>query len=399
MATKGKRMKYNKGNKEDNTKNNNDNIEQINPEDYKYGAYERNKEREEENNMKKNKKKINKGLKIFLIILLIIIILLAGIVASGYLFVNGKLSKLQQENIDITEVGIDEEVSKSLKSYRNIALLGIDSRADDYSLGNRSDCIIIASLNEETNEVKLISVYRDTYVYVTENGTKKLDKITHAYSYGGAQNTLKSLNEALDLNITEYVTVNFDAVIAAVDALGGVNINIDSSELKYINGYIDATSQSSGVKSSHITTTGTQKLDGVQAVAYSRIRYTAGGDYKRAERMRTVVMAMLEKAKTLSLAQLNSFANTILPRISTNISTGDIWGLVPTLASIKMGESLGWPYETKGITLDRWYGVPVTLQENVEKLHHEAFGQEDYEVSDIVKEMSNAIIKKTGYTD
>ncbi|MGN1327682.1 MAG: LCP family protein, partial [Clostridia bacterium] len=347
----------------------------------------------------KRKKKMKLALKVFLIILLILVILIVGVLCAGYMFVNGKINKLQTENIDITEIGISEENAERLEGYRNIALLGIDSREDDYSLGNRSDCIIIASLNEKTGEVKLISVYRDTYVYVTENGTKKLDKITHAYSYGGAQNTLKSLNEALDLNITEYVTVNFDAVIAAVDALGGVYIDIDSSELKYINDYIDATSQSSGVKSNHITTTGKQKLDGVQAVAYSRIRYTAGGDYKRAERMRTVVMAMLEKAKTLSLGELNSFADTILPRISTNITSGDIWGLVPTLATIKVGESIGWPYKTEGITLDRWYGVPVTLESNVEQLHKEVFGQTDYEVSETVKEMSNAIIKKTGYTN
>ena len=258
--------------------------------------------------------------------------------------------------------------------------------------------MIIASINQETNAVKLISVYRDTYVYVTENGTKRLDKITHAYSYGGAQNTLKSLNEALDLNITEFVTVNFDAVIAAVDSLGGVYIDLDSSEIKYINDYIDATSQSSGIKSSHITSTGRQRLDGVQAVAYSRIRYTAGGDYKRTERMRTVVEAMLSKAKTLGVGQLNSFADTILPRIRTNISSSEIWGLVPKLASFKVTESIGWPYETQGITLDRWYGVPVTLQSNVERLHKEAFEQEDYEASDTVKEMSAAIVKKTGYS-
>ena len=258
--------------------------------------------------------------------------------------------------------------------------------------------MIIASINEKTNEVKLISVYRDTYVYVTENGTKKLDKITHAYSYGGAQNALKSLNEALDLNITEYVTVNFDAVIAAVNSLGGVYIDIDSSELKYINSYIDATSKSSEIKSSHLSTTGRQKLDGVQAVAYSRIRYTSGGDYKRTERMRTVIEAMLSKAKTLGIGQLNSFADTILPNIRTNISSSEIWGLVPSLASFKVTGSIGWPYETKGITLDRWYGVPVTLENNVIKLHKEAFGQEDYEAPSTVKEMSNAIINKTGYT-
>ena len=386
MSTKGKRMADNSGKEGD-----------ISPENYKYGAYERNKEREEENNMRK-KKKMNKGLKIFLIILLVLVIIIVGLGVAGYTFVNGKIGKMQKENIDTTAVGISEETKQELKGYRNIALLGIDSRADDYGLGNRSDCMMIASINQETNEIKLISVYRDTYVYVMENGTKRLDKITHAYSYGGAQNTLKSLNEAMDLNITEFVTVNFDAVIAAVDSLGGVYIDIDESEIKYVNDYIDATSESSGVKSSHITHSGRQKLDGVQAVSYTRVRYTAGGDYKRTERMRTVVEAMLSKAKTLNVGQLNSFADTILPKIRTNISTSEIWGLIPKLASFKVTESIGWPYDTKGITLDRWYGVPVTLQSNVEKLHKEAFGQDDYEASDTVKEMSAAIVKKTGYS-
>lgn len=386
MSTKGKRMAGNSGKEGD-----------ISPENYKYGAYERNKEREEENNMRK-KKKMNKGLKIFLIILLVLVIFILGLGVAGYTFVNGKIGKMQKENIDTTAVGINEETKQELKGYRNIALLGIDSRADDYGLGNRSDCMIIASINQETNAVKLISVYRDTYVYVTENGTKRLDKITHAYSYGGAQNTLKSLNEAMDLNITEFVTVNFDAVIAAVDSLGGVYIDIDESEIKYVNDYIDATSESSRVKSSHITHSGRQKLDGVQAVSYTRVRYTAGGDYKRTERMRTVVEAMLSKAKTLNVSQLNSFADTILPKIRTNISTSEIWGLIPKLASFKVTESIGWPYDTKGITLDRWYGVPVTLQSNVERLHKEAFEQEDYEASDTVKEMSAAIVKKTGYS-
>ena len=340
---------------------------------------------------------MKKGLKIFLRILLVILIIILAVIAGGYSYFETKISKLQTENINKNDVGISDLTLQDLKGYRNIALLGIDSRADDYDIGNRSDCIIIASMNEKTGETNLVSVYRDTYIYVTENGNKKLDKITHAYSYGGPQNTLKSLNEAIDLNITEYVNVNFDAVITAVDALGGVNINIDSSELQYINGYIDATSQSSGIKSSHITTAGTHKLDGVQAVAYSRIRYTAGGDYKRTERMRTVLEAMLTKMKTLSISQLNSFADTILPRIKTNISSGEIFSLIPKLASIKVKQSIGWPYNVKGITLDRWYGVPVTLESNVVKLHQEIFEQSDYTAPDTVKEMSNAIIKKTGY--
>jgi LCP family protein required for cell wall assembly len=371
-----------------------DKAQNINEEEYKYGAYERKLERAEYKIKKKNK-----GLKIFLRVLIVIIVIILGIAIAGYSFVHNKLSKMKTEYIDKTAIGISEEAKDSLKGYRNIALLGIDSRADDYGTGNRSDCIIIASINEKTKEVKLLSVYRDTYVYVTENGNKKLDKITHAYSYGGAQNTLKSLNEALDLNITEYVTVNFDAVIAAVNALNGVEIDITSEELKYINDYIDATSQSSGIKSSHLLKAGRQTVDGVQAVAYSRIRYTAGGDYKRTERMRTVVTAMAKKAKTLSIGQLNKLADEILPRVSKNIENNDIIALIPSALSFNIIESLGWPYNVKGITTTAWYGVPVTLESNVIRLHKELFGQEDYKVSETVKEMNDAIIKKTGYTE
>ena len=351
------------------------------------------------NREEKNKGQGKKRCKIFIKIIVVILMIFAVLAGIATCFVVDKLGKIQKENIDETAIGISNETEKALSEYRNIALLGIDSRADDYGLGNRSDCIIIASINQKTKNIKLISVYRDTYMQIEESGSERLDKVTHAYSYGGAQNTLKALNTNLDLNISEYVTVNFDAVIAAVNAMGGVNIDIDSSELKYINDYIDATSQSSGVKSSHITKTGMQTLDGVQAVAYSRIRYTAGGDYKRTERMRTVVTAMMKKAKTLSITKLNSLADTILPKISTNISSMEIVSLIPSIASFNITESLGWPYETQGITLDRWYGVPITLESNVLKLHQEAFGQEDYEVSDTVKTISNQIIKKTGYNN
>lgn len=341
-------------------------------------------------------KKKNKGLKIFLrvlLVLLIIIVILAGI-AVGY--VTNKLGKITVEEIDEKAIGIDEETEEKLSGYRNIALLGIDSREDDYGVGNRSDCIIIASLDEKTKQIKLISVYRDTYMQIEEKGKQVLDKVTHAYAYGGAQNTLKALNTNLDLNITEYVTVNFDAVIAAVDAMGGITIDIDSSEIEYINDYIKSTSQSSGISSSAITKAGSQTLDGVQAVAYSRIRYTAGGDYKRTERMRTVIEAMLNKAKTLSISQLNKLIDTVLPRVSTNISGAEILGLVPSITSYSISDSIGWPYKTEGITLDRWYGVPVTLESNVLQLHQEVFGQTDYVVNDTIKNISQQIINKTG---
>ena len=134
----------------------------------------------------------------------------------------------------------------------------------------------------------------------------------------------------------------------------------------------------------------------MQAVAYSRIRYTAGGDYKRTERMRTVIEAMLNKAKTLSISQLNKLIDTVLPRVSTNISGAEILGLVPSITSYSISDSIGWPYKTEGITLDRWYGVPVTLESNVLQLHQEVFGQTDYVVNDTIKNISQQIINKTG---
>ena len=350
-------------------------------------------------NKKVKKTGVQKAIKVIAIIFIVLIVLCAAAIAGGWTYINSMLGEMNKETIDQNAIGIDEATANQLKGYRNIALLGIDSRADDYGLGNRSDCIIIASINQETKDVKLISVYRDTYLQIEENGKKVLDKVTHAYSYAGAQNTLLALNTNLDLNIKEYVTVNFDAVIAAVDALGGVTIDIDSSELKYINSYIDATSQSSGVSSKHVTTTGKQTLDGVQAVAYSRIRYTDGGDYKRTERMRTVVEAMVAKAKTLGVTKLINVANTILPKVSTNISKGEILGLVPDLMSVNFSNSMGFPYTTKGITMDRWYGIPTTLESNVIKLHKEIFNDEDYTIPDTIKTISDQIVKKTGYTE
>lgn len=225
-----------------------------------------------------------------------------------------------------------------------------------------------------------------------------LDKITHAYSYGSAQLAISTLNKNLGLNIKEFVTVNFDAVAEAVDALGGVEINIETKEeMKYLNNYIVETSRVTGKSTEKITKTGKQTLNGVQAVAYSRIRYTEGGDYKRAERMRTVLEAMIAKLKTKSIGEINKFVDTILPKVNTNIQIGDILPMLPNIMSYQITESIGWPYETKGITLDRWYGVPVTLENNVKRLHQEAFEETDYEVPEEIKAISNQIITKTGY--
>ena len=353
------------------------------------------KEREEGKMTNKKTKKKRKGLKIFGIIVLILIIMLGAIVGAGYWFISDKFSKMQQVDINEEELNVSAQAEENLSEYRNIAIFGVDSRSNNLEQGNRSDCIIIASINNKTKEVRLISVYRDTYVQIEGHG---LDKITHAYSYGSAPLAIKTLNTNLDLNIKEFVTVNFDSVAEAVDQLGGVNINIESQEeLKYLNSYIDETAKVTGKSNAKVSGTGRQHLNGVQAVAYSRIRYTAGGDYKRTERMRTVIEAMVDKIKTKSIGEINSFIDFMMPKVYTNITAGDIISLLPSVASFKIGESLGWPYNTKGITLDRWYGVPITLESNVTKLHQELFGETDYTPTQDVKTISNQIINKTGY--
>ena len=344
---------------------------------------------------------MKKAIKVIGIILLILIILivLAGI--GGYAYIRNKLGKIQYDEIsqDATELGISEQTQEKtspMQKFRNIALLGVDSQTDDYDTGYRTDCIIVASINEESGEVQLFSIYRDTYVQMEENGKIKLDKINHAY-YGGAQNTLKTINTNLDLNITEYVLADFSAVKDLVDEVGGVEINITSEELKYINNYIENVNKVTHSKSKSITKAGTQTLDGVQAVAYCRIRYTTGWDYKRTERMRTVLEKVVQKAKNMSVSELNKLADTMLPKIKTNIKANEILGLIPTALKFNITNSFGWPYSTTGVHISgQFYGPAATLETNVIKLHKEVFGQNDYIVNETVKAISDEIETKTG---
>ena len=339
---------------------------------------------ENSNNTDKKKKRI------LIIAIAAALVVLAVIITAGMLSRGGEGEAVEEDAAPVwgdEYLGIDPAVDKSLKDYRNFVIYGVDNNG-------KSDVINIFSMNKKTKEIKIVAVNRDAYLECDED---KFHKANRGFDWGGIDQGLWELNRNLDLNCREAIALDWGAVERLVDAVGGVTIDIDSSEIKYINDYINATSQSSGVKSSQITKTGKQTLDGVQAVAYSRIRYTQGGDYKRTERMRTVIEAMLSKAKTLSIGQLNKFVDTILPRISTNISSTEILGLATSVTSYNITDSMGWPYEIKGKTIDRWYGVPVTLESNVLQLHQEVFGQEDYVVNDTIKGISNQIIKKTGY--
>jgi len=309
---------------------------------------------------------------IFFIILLSLLIVVAGVGIGFYI---DKMNKIDYVDIPDDEIEVAVEVENKLDNYRNIVLFGIDSEA---GYAGRSDCVIILSLNEETNEVKMTSVYRDTYVKVDGYG---YTKINHAYAYGGAKLAMNTLNKNLDLNIKEFVTINFGVVEDVVNAVGGVKIKVTAAEATQIPG---------------LNSAGTYTLNGEQALAYGRIRKT-DSDYQRTERMRTVIEAVFNKVKKMSLTKLNKLVDKILPEVKTNIKMGQITEMLTILPSIKIGDSTGWPYETKGKTIDGvWYGVPKTLETSVKKLHQELFEDENYEVTETVKNISDTIIKKTG---
>ena len=308
-------------------------------------------------------------------IILIILLLIVGIVA---VCVVNKLNKINYVEISKEEIEVNTGVEENLSGYRNIALFGIDTRDDTYE-GSRSDCIMIASINHDTKEIKIVSVYRDTYLNIPGRG---LDKVNHAYSYGGPALSMSTLNTNLDLDITEFATVNFTATKDIINAIGGVEIEVTDAEAKSIP---------------RITKGGKYLLDGEQALAYGRIR-KIDSDYKRTERMRTVVMAVFEKAKTMRITELNKLANQLLPEIYTNISATEILALIPKIYSYSIVESQGWPYETRGITLGGvWYGPPINLAKNVAELHKTLFGKTEYVPTETVQEISNNIRNKTGY--
>ena len=340
---------------------------------------------------KSGTKSRKKGLRIFLIVLLVLLIMLLIFFGTVTWYISSKLSKLNY--VELENIEVNEGVSEQLKGYRNIAVFGVDSRSGNVERA-RSDIIMIVSLNQDTNQVKIASVYRDSYLNIDGHG---FDKVTHAYAYGGPQLAINTLNKNLDLNITEFVTVDFNAVIDIVDSVGGVPIEVDSEELGYLNKYVGDVNKELNRHDSQLTRTGVSTLTGAQALAYSRIRYTSGGDFKRTERSREVLNATFTKAKKLSVGQLNHLADVLLPKVYTNIKATEILGMIPSIYNINITEGEGWPYKTAFYNNGISYVAPVTLEQNVKQLHQHLFGDEDYEVSDKVKEYSNGIIKRTGY--
>lgn len=328
-------------------------------------------------------------------VLLITACVLLCAVFGAVAYVYAKWSKIDTQEIKAEDIVINEEVKMNKEvdlgdGYTNVALFGVDSRDGNLGEGNRTDCIIVASLNNETKEIKMVSVYRDTLLDLSEGTYQKCNA---AYSYGGPVLAINMLNMNLDLDIQDYVTVDFGAIADAIDLLGGVDIEVTEEELPYINQYIPETANSAGKSANYLSSAGLQTLDGTQATTYARIRSTAGGDFTRTERQRLVIEKMFEKAKSADLGTLNAIIDKVFPQVSTSFTLQEILTYATAYSEYKLVGNMGFPQDNY---MDLLSGlgsvvVPDDLVSNVTKLHEFLFGTTGYTPSSTVQTVNSNI--------
>lgn len=345
--------------------------------------------REERKKLRRKKRRK----RVIVLVIELIILALLGVVAYGMF----KLDKLDFNILDEDKL----DVYKDTGPYTNIALFGLDSREGELEGGVQSDTIMIASINNETNDVKLVSVYRDTLLQQAD-GT--YEKANSAYTRGGPEEAISLLNRNFDLDIKNYASVNFNALVDVIDLLGGLEIEMTQEEAFYCNGYAFETAQVTGKEMTQIKEeAGTQLLDGVHAVGYARIRYTEGNDFKRTERQRIVLEKVVEKAKKASFSTLNKIIDEVFPQVSTSFSSTDLLGYAANAMNYNIVDTSGFPFEvtTSENVLHHSgsYVVPIDFSSNVSRLHEYLFGEKNYTPSDKVQEIDSDIVYLTGVDD
>lgn len=366
--------------------------------------------------MKKKKRRL--GRKILFGFEIIVLVLLVGVLFL-YTQINKRMDKLnfvQTENDQ--EVQINETVAGSevLSGYTNIALFGVDKRTEDEGLYGNSDTAIIASINNDTKEVRLVSLYRDTYMRVDEDeyGNGIYNKCNSAYLRGGPVQAINMMNTNMDLDIQNYVSVDFSAMATVVDCLGGLDIPMSYEEIEHMNNHCVETSEQTGMDYTPIEKPdpapddqseiiGTYHLNGVQVTAYCRIRQTASGDQGRTERQRLVLNMLADKAKSASIGTLSDIVDQVFPLIQTNFSKSELIKLGMSILNYNMGENTGFPVDyvmgadlTEPVTgLDCI--IPTTLETNVKYLHEFLFSDEDYQPSETVTVRSDFVVDRTGF--
>lgn len=328
-----------------------------------------------------------------IILLIAVMVLYAVLAGTG----TGKVD-LKEKDIIINE-SVQEAQETTMKGYRNIALFGVDSTTGALTKNTRSDTIMIASINQDTGECKLVSIYRDTYLNLSNDSYNKCNA---AYAKGGPEQAINMLNMNLDMNITDFVTVGFAGLTDAVDALGGVMIDVDDSEISHLNNYQLCIAEDLKRSYTPVKDTGYQLLDGLQATGYCRIRYTAGDDFKRAERQREVLLAVADQAKKANLAKLTETANNVFDEVYTSLDLSEIVDMLGHVGEYYISDHSGFPQEEMRVTgtigSKGSCVIPTSLEDNVKWLHKFLFDTENYEPSETVKQCSDKIYEETnGY--
>ena len=283
------------------------------------------------------------------------------------------------------------------KGFWTIAVFGVDSRDGSLEKGALSDVEMICNIDKATGEIKLVSVYRDTYLKINSKGT--YHKINEAYFKGGHKQAVEALNENLDLNIDDYATFNWKAVADAINILGGVDLEITDSEFAYINGFITETVKSAGVGSYQLKKAGMNHLDGVQAVAYARLRLM-DTDFNRTERQRKVVSLAMEKAKKADFGTLSTLVTAVFPQISTSVGMNDVLSIAKGISKYHIGETTGFPFSRTTMKIGKMDCViPTTLESNVIQLHQFLYNKENHSPSSAVKKISDKISQESGISE
>ncbi len=316
------------------------------------------------------------------------------IVFAAIAVVYAKMNKLDFVPLDPDKLSINDGYEYDETGYLNVALFGLDTRENDEEMGSRSDTIIIASLNRETKEVKMSSVYRDTYLQMDD---RSYNKANAAYSFGEEEEAVAMLNRNLDMDIDHYITVDFSALVDVIDALDGIDVEVTEEEIPYLNNYSVEIIKNTGVDTCAVTEPGYQHLTGVQATAYARIRYTEGDDFRRTERQRLVIEKIAEKAQAASLGTLNNIIDRVLPKVRTNFTLPEILAYAKDVKKYQIGESKGFPFNLETMVLNVGDSViPANLEENVKELHNFLFGENGFTPSKKVCDISDEITFLTG---
>ena len=339
------------------------------------------------------------------IMISLVIILLILVIGGGFALANHYYLKLEAtDSLNPEEVGVIEELIQKEEESNivNIAVLGIDQDGDGSN--GRSDAIKVISLDMNNKKVKLTSFQRDTLIYIPEP-ENDFDKLNHAYWYGKAPLTLKTLNYNFDLDITRYLAFNFDAIEHIIDTIDGIELDVHENELKVTNDYIDHLNSlhAGDTDAPRLTKGGLQTLSGRQAMAYMRNRYV-GSDFTRMERQSTVIQALVDKATTLSYSELLSLLDACLPYVETNLTLNEIidYGTKALNFDLSQIEQLQIPSADnthKSISYKGYSPLYImsSYQDLVKELHAFIYNDTQYQPSQTVINTESAIYEKFGY--